>query len=404
MHTEQRFYIDEDIDVLERFRDDFESNVLEAEDLSLELETNPDNLESLHRLQMLMKELYSYAFNANIIPLIEPLATLDDFLSHLTIPYNVSLTHPLTLLLDRFMLVANEAAEQSSISYQMILDIQHAIQPLARIKDTGNIDYAIEAVIGHLLGGYENKKISSNDNIDLFTDVDLFSDVELFEDTEVVENKPDTQVVPEEKEAPQEIDFIQLEMAILKNTSVQRMLAETIDNRHKFWVGRSYFLLSMAIKLNAEAGNVVDPEDLANGIFLHDFPMVKLSDEILYGKDISSKDFNKLKEHTELARDLALSLNCTQEVATMIYQHHERPDGKGYPEGLTGDQISEGAKIIAICDAYYAMTNYKANRKVKRSALRTVAEINACSGTQFDERWVKVFNTVVKKYNMLSNI
>lgn len=406
MNTPQRFFIDEDADVLERFRDDFETAALAAEELALELETTPDNLEALDRLRMLVKELYSFAFNANIIPLIEPLTTLDDFLILIGDTYPTKITHPLTLLIDRFLLIAKEVAEQSSISMQAITNIQKAIQPLARLKDRGNVDDAITQVINVLLGNYK-EDTRSDDEIELFDDVDLFDDIELFDESfnsetpePAVTKKPE----PEQRIEVDELELIQLEMSILKNNSTSRTLAEYIDTRHKFWVGRSFFLLSMAIKLNAEAGTKVNPEDLANAVFLHDFPMVRLSDEVLYSREIDRHQLRKIQEHTTLAYEMALMLNCSKDVADMVYQHHERPDGKGYPAGLSGNQICDGAKIIAICDAYYAMTNYKVTRKVKRSALRTVAEINACAGTQFDEFWVKIFNKVVKKYNMLANI
>ena len=79
----------------------------------------------------------------------------------------------------------------------------------------------------------------------------------------------------------------------------------------------------------------------------------------------------------------------------MILQHQEKLDGSGYPNKLPADMICDGARILAIVDAYYAMTNYRADREHKRSKLRAISEINACIGTQFCEEWVKVFNSIM---------
>jgi len=410
INSDQRFLLDEEPDVLESFRNSFEEAITIVEELSLELESSPNDQYKIDKMGEEIKHLYSYAYNANIIPLIEPLITLDDFFQSLGGSYHAGITHPLTLLIDRLLLIANEASEQSSISMTLISDVQRAIQPLAKLKTGGNLDEIISQVVDILLGNYTTDSTSDSD-IDLFDGPELFDEIELFDspeaETQQTESSPESvNTSPESHENPEvdTADVVKLEMDILRSTSIHRTLGEYIDTRHKIWVGRSFFLLSLALKLNAEGGTKVKPEELANAIFLHDFPMVRLSDEILYAREFNEKMLQKTQKHTTHAKEMANLLNCGENVEDMVYQHHERPDGKGYPKGLTNEKICDGAKIIAICDAYYAMTNYKANRKVKRSALRTVAEINACSGTQFDETWVKVFNKVVKKYHMLQNI
>jgi HD-GYP domain-containing protein (c-di-GMP phosphodiesterase class II) len=86
------------------------------------------------------------------------------------------------------------------------------------------------------------------------------------------------------------------------------------------------------------------------------------------------------------------------EAATITYQHHERVDGKGYPEGLTENQIHDGAKILSIIDAFDAITQSRAYAaSVKRPFIRAVLEINSQVGTQFSSVWVERFNLIVKK-------
>lgn len=408
----QRFLIGEDADILEHFYFEFETVVFQTENIALSLEENPHQPKLVEDLLHNIRKLNSLCLNTNIVPLIEPFTVLENFIAYVKHDFRHEISYPLMLILDRALLAAKEAVDQYSISINLITDIQRAIQPLAHIDQTKDVDVVIKRVVKLLLGEYIEEEQSEPEEVELFDNVDLFGD-EL--DTEqVIEAQPAVEQAPAKRiesetsnsqfHQSNEFDVVQLEMQILSTPSVFQKLSELIDTRQKYWVGRSYFMLSLGIKMNAMMNNVVNPQDLANAIYLHDFPMVSLSDDILYGKDLSEKDFQKIKQHPALARDIARLMGASEACQEMVFQHHERPDGKGYPNQLSGDQICHGAKIIAICDAYFSMTNPKAHRATKRSALRTVAEINACSGSQFDSTWVKVFNLVVKRHKMLDNI
>ena len=80
----------------------------------------------------------------------------------------------------------------------------------------------------------------------------------------------------------------------------------------------------------------------------------------------------------------------------MIEQHHEMPDGEGYPGGLMADQICDGAKVLAIVDAFEAVMLKHINRGKNRSVLRAIAEINACD-KQFAPEWIDAFNQVIRR-------
>ena len=414
----QRFLIGEDADVLEHFYFEFETVVFQTENLALTLETEPDNLTLVDDLIHNIRKLNSLALNTNVIPLIEPFTVLEKFITQVRTSYRPEISYPLMLVLDRVLLAAKEAVDQYSISMQLITDIQRAIQPLAHVNSPDDVERTIQQVIGLLLGDYVEKELTPDtDQVELFDGIDLFDEGDdTATQNKVQENKQNEITTVEEagvgsNEFPSEqqakfsdIDVLQLEMKILSTPSAFQKLSELIDSRQKYWVGRSYFMLSLGLKMNAMVGNIVDPQDLADAIYLHDFPMVSSSDEILYGTNLTDEEFNKIKRHPIMAHELAKSFGASEDCQNMVHQHHERPDGKGYPQQLSGDEICHGAKIIAICDAYYSMTNPKAHRATKRSALRTVAEINACSGSQFDSAWVKVFNLVVKRHKMLENI
>jgi len=409
----QRFLIDEDGEVLEQFGDNFESVIFKAESIALILENSSNDSKAIRAMIILFKELYSLAFNANIIPLIEPLTTLEDFLTRFENDYPHDFSYPLTLLLDRFLLVSREATEQYSVSAALISDIQRAIKPLARASSAEDASECVKQVVQYLLGDYSDNDSDTTD-IDLFDEMELFGDeeVELFDNNNLEEPNTNTQPPPvvsdEEKKKKasekKQVDAIRIEMDILMKPSIFRIFSEMIDARHKDWVGRSFFLMSLAIKMNAEARNVVDPQQLANAIYIHDFAMLKMQDELLYKSSLSEKEFEMVKMHPVLAYEATCLLGDYKDCAEMVHQHHERPDGTGYPNQLKGDEICHGAKIIAICDAYFTMTNIKTYRSNLRSPLRAVAEINACAGTQFDTAWVKIFNRIVKRYEIIQNV
>lgn len=77
-------------------------------------------------------------------------------------------------------------------------------------------------------------------------------------------------------------------------------------------------------------------------------------------------------------------------------QHHEMPDGEGYPLALKADDICDGAKILAIVDAFEAVMLKHINRGRNRSVLRAIAEINACD-KQFSPKWIEPFNRVIRQ-------
>ena len=80
----------------------------------------------------------------------------------------------------------------------------------------------------------------------------------------------------------------------------------------------------------------------------------------------------------------------------MIAQHHEMPDGQGYPNRLRADEICDGAKILAIVDAFESIMLKHSERGKTRSIMRAIAEINACNN-QFAPEWIEAFNRVIRQ-------
>ena len=132
-------------------------------------------------------------------------------------------------------------------------------------------------------------------------------------------------------------------------------------------------------------------DDLQLFSMLHDIGKIGIDDRILNkpGK-LSEEEWVIMKKHPEIGYRIAISLPELSSVAEYILTHHERWDGKGYPKGLMGEEIPLLSRILAVADAYDAMTEERVYRK-KRSKEEAMDEIMNNSGMQFDPAIVEIF-------------
>jgi diguanylate cyclase (GGDEF)-like protein len=124
---------------------------------------------------------------------------------------------------------------------------------------------------------------------------------------------------------------------------------------------------------------------------LHDIGKVAIDEKILNkpGK-LSREEYEEIKRHPEIGYRILSSVNELGEIAEYVLAHHESWDGSGYPRGLTGAKIPFLSRVIAIADAYDAMTSNRTYRDaVSREA--ALGELERCSGKQFDPEIVRVF-------------
>lgn len=173
-------------------------------------------------------------------------------------------------------------------------------------------------------------------------------------------------------------------------------LALQLETYSPLFKGRSGRLLRLALETNDRAGKPVDATQLEAAVYLHDIGMMFLPESIwLKVGGLTDAERVVMREHPSFAAGLAERMVGWQEAAVMIAQHHEMVDGRGYPHGLKEDQIVPGARILAIVDAFEAVTLKHSHRGEGRSLLRAVAEINA-SDKQFSAEWIEHFNQVIR--------
>ena len=135
----------------------------------------------------------------------------------------------------------------------------------------------------------------------------------------------------------------------------------------------------------------VELRDLEHGVLLHDIGKIGIPDAILLKPGpLTPAEWKIMRTHPEIGRQLVEQIPFLRGAVPIVYHHHERWDGTGYPLGLKGEQIPLGARIFAIADAFDAMTfDRPYSRAISLESARR--EIERSAGSHFDPRVVNVF-------------
>jgi GAF domain-containing protein len=132
------------------------------------------------------------------------------------------------------------------------------------------------------------------------------------------------------------------------------------------------------------------------GALLHDVGKIGIRDSILLKKgSLSHEEWLVMKTHPALGEQMLREVEFLKPALPIIRHHHERWDGSGYPDGLSGADIPLGARIVAVCDAFDAMTSDRPYRRALPIGV-ALEELLACSGTQFDPDCARLLVDVVR--------
>jgi diguanylate cyclase (GGDEF)-like protein/PAS domain S-box-containing protein/putative nucleotidyltransferase with HDIG domain len=138
-------------------------------------------------------------------------------------------------------------------------------------------------------------------------------------------------------------------------------------------------------------------QDIRIASLLHDLGKVSVSEHILNKPSkLTEEEFAKIKEHSALGAMIVAHVDGSHRLVKIIRHHHERFDGKGYPDGLARHDIPLEARILAVADVFDAMTHERSYRKALTRA-EAIAELERSAGTQFDPAVVKAFLTLLKR-------
>ena len=156
-----------------------------------------------------------------------------------------------------------------------------------------------------------------------------------------------------------------------------------------------------AAKVAGEMGvGAQEQELIEKAALLHDVGKLAVPDEILQKPgSLSEEEKTVVKAHPQVGRKIASRLQQMAGAAPIIAHHHEHFDGSGYPDGLAGDAIPLGSRIILVSDAFDAMTTYRSYKNVI-SLREALQELHRCSDQQFDRRVVDAFIAIVSRQGL----
>ena len=169
-------------------------------------------------------------------------------------------------------------------------------------------------------------------------------------------------------------------------------LADAIEKRDPYTGGHTKRVTTYSLAIGEQLN--LDPNEmrwLKLAAILHDIGKIGVEDKILRKADkLDKEEYDQMKQHTLMGAEIIAHIKQLHGIIPGLKYHHEKIDGKGYPEGLADDNIPLIAKIVAVADTFDAMTSDRPYRKplVKAEACD---ELRRCCGTQFDKGLVDAF-------------
>jgi putative nucleotidyltransferase with HDIG domain len=176
------------------------------------------------------------------------------------------------------------------------------------------------------------------------------------------------------------------------NLGLLETLGAVIDAYDMFTYGHSTQVAVYAAAL-AEKLNIPPAERslIVKAALVHDLGKVAVMDSIISKPGaLTEEEFRQVKRHPEVGAQIVSRMKGFKDLVSLVRHHHERWDGKGYPDGLAGDEIVLGARILALADSLDAMFSTRPYRPA-RNYKEILTEVARCSGTQFDPRVAQAF-------------
>jgi putative nucleotidyltransferase with HDIG domain len=169
-----------------------------------------------------------------------------------------------------------------------------------------------------------------------------------------------------------------------------RALAAALDARDPYTAGHSERVSALSVLIARHMHlSETDVDVIRLGALLHDIGKIGVSDHVLRKPGpLSADEFEQIRRHPGLGARILRKVPFLEPHLGIVELHHERPDGKGYPFGLLGDNIPLEARIVHVADAFDAMTSARAYRPARAAAVALV-ELQRYSGSQFDPATVE---------------
>lgn len=177
-------------------------------------------------------------------------------------------------------------------------------------------------------------------------------------------------------------------------------LASAIEMRDEYTGGHTARVTAYSLLVGEELGlSQKELDQLRTGGPLHDIGKIGIKDAILCKPDrLTNEEFDVMKTHTTLGDDILKAIPEMKEIRPIVRSHHERWDGRGYPDKLAGEAIPLLARVLAVADSFDAMTTKRPyNTGHVKTPEQAFAEVERCAGSQFDPDCAKAFLAVKEK-------
>lgn len=175
-------------------------------------------------------------------------------------------------------------------------------------------------------------------------------------------------------------------------------LADAIEKRDPYTGGHTHRVTAYSLATAQRLGlKPMEVKWLKISSALHDIGKIGIDDHILKKPErLDPDEFNQIKEHANMGAEIIDHIKQLRNIIPGIKYHHEQIDGKGYPEGLRGENIPIIAKIVSVTDTFDAMTTDRPYRKALGKEM-AIQELKRCAGTQFDHEVVEAFIQAFEK-------
>ena len=187
----------------------------------------------------------------------------------------------------------------------------------------------------------------------------------------------------------------------MANASLDQILAlaATVDAKESYGYRHSIRVADIAEAIGKKVGLTTDElADLRGAALLHDIGKIGISEAILNKSErLTPIEWEIIKQHSREGAKIVSQIKKISNLAPVIRHHHERYNGTGYPDCLKGEEIPLASRIIGIADSYDTMVTPRPWGKLK-SGDEATAELERCSGTQFDPTLVKIAKTVLSQH------
>ena len=177
-------------------------------------------------------------------------------------------------------------------------------------------------------------------------------------------------------------------------------LASAVEMRDAYTGGHTARVTSYSLLIGEALGlSAKEMDDLRTGGPLHDIGKIGIDDAVLRKPDkLTDAEFDYMKTHTTLGDDILKAIPEMREIRPIVRSHHERWDGRGYPDKLAGEAIPLLARVLAVADSFDAMTTKRPyNTNHVKTPEQAFVEVERCNGTQFDPKCAVAFLAVKDK-------